>query len=118
MQYPTNVRIIRTMCSGRVAPKFIEHAFARGAAAVLVSGCHLGDCHYINANYQTQKRVEKLWKKMERLGLDKDRLQLAWFTAAEGEKFASKIKEMQETVNRVTRDEIKRSKAMVKRTAG
>jgi len=118
MQYPTNVRIIRTMCSGRVAPKFVEHAFAKGAAAVLVSGCHLGDCHYINANYQTQKRTEKLWKKMERLGLDKNRLQLAWFTAAEGEKFASKIKEMQSIVNSVTRDEIEKSKAMAKRTAG
>ena len=117
MQYPTNVRIIRTMCSGRVAPKFIEHAFVRGAAAVLVSGCHLGDCHYINANYQTQKRTEKLWKKMERLGLDKDRLQLAWISAAEGEKFASKIREMQSVVSSVTRDEIENSKAMVKRTA-
>jgi len=116
MQYPTNVRIIRTMCSGRVAPKFVEHAFARGAAAVLVSGCHLGDCHYINANYQTQRRIEKLWKKMERLGLDKNRLQLAWVSAAEGEKFASKIKEIQSIVNSVTPVEIEKSKAMTRRT--
>jgi len=70
MQYPTNVRIIRTMCSGRVAPKFVERAFARGAAAVLVAGCHIGDCHYINANVQTQKRVERLWIKMEKLVLN------------------------------------------------
>ena len=118
MQYPTNVRIIRTMCSGRVAPKFVEHAFARGAAAVLVSGCHLGDCHYINANYQTLKRVEKLWKKMERLGLDKNRLQLIWVTAAEGEKFASKIKEMQNIVNSVHKEEIEKSKTMITKKAG
>jgi len=113
MQYPANVRIIRTMCSGRVAPKFVERTFARGTAAVLVSGCHLGDCHYINANYQTKRRVEKLWKKMERLGLTKDRLQLAWFTAAEGEKFASKIKEMQEIVKSVSKEEIEKSKALL-----
>jgi len=118
MQYPTNVRIIRTMCSGRVTPKFVEHAFARGAAAVLVSGCHLGDCHYINANYQTLKRVEKLWKKMERLGLDKNRLQLIWVTAAEGERFASKIKEMQNIVNSVTKEEIEKSKTMITKKAG
>jgi len=118
MQYPTNVRIIRTMCSGRVAPKFVEHAFARGAAAVLVSGCHLGDCHYINANYQTLKRVEKLWKKMERLGLDKNRLQLIWVTAAEGEKFASKTKEMQNIVNSVHKEEIEKSKTMITKKAG
>ncbi len=118
MQYPTNVRIIRTMCSGRVAPKFVQHAFARGAAAVLVSGCHLGDCHYINANYQTLKRVEKLWKKMERLGLDKNRLQLVWVTAAEGEKFASKIKEMQDIVKSVSKEEIEKSKTMIAKKAG
>ena len=109
MQYPTSVRIIRTMCSGRVSTKFVEHAFARGAAAVLVAGCHLNDCHYINANYQTKKRVERLWKKMERLGLDKNRLHLAWISAAEGQKFASKIREMQEIVNKVTKEEIEKT---------
>jgi len=118
MQYPPNVRVIRTMCSGRVAPKFVERAFARGAAAVLVSGCHIGDCHYINTNIQTQKRVERLWKKMERLGLNKDRLQLAWISAAEGEKFASKIREMQNVVGKVTKEEIEKSKAMTKEKAG
>ena len=115
MQYPTNVRIIRTMCSGRVAPKFVEHAFGRGAAAVLVAGCHLGDCHYINANHQTKRRVEKLWKKLDRLGLNKDRLQLAWVTAAEGEKFASKMKEMHNIVNSVTREEIETTKTLLKK---
>jgi len=106
MQYPPHVRIIRTMCSGRVSPKFVERAFARGAAAVLVAGCHLGDCHYINANYQTQKRVERLQKKMEQNGLNKDRLQLLWASAAEGEKFATKIREMQAIVESVTSKEI------------
>ncbi|UCC58634.1 MAG: hydrogenase iron-sulfur subunit [Candidatus Bathyarchaeum sp.] len=109
MQYPPSVRIIRTMCSGRVSTKFVERAFSRGAAAVLVAGCHLNDCHYINANYQTKKRVEKLWKKMERLGLDKNRLQLAWISAAEGAKFASKIKEMQRIVEGATKEEIEKT---------
>jgi heterodisulfide reductase subunit A len=77
-----------------------------GAAAVLVAGCHLNDCHYINANYQTKKRVERYWRKMERLGLDKSRLQLAWISAAEGEKFASKIKEMKQILDRIDKDEI------------
>ena len=109
MQYPPSVRIIRTMCSGRISPKFVERAFVRGAAAVLVAGCHLNDCHYIDANYQTKKRVEKLWKKMERLGLDKNRLQLAWISAAEGERFASKIKEMQRIVEGDNKEEIEKT---------
>ena len=109
MQYPAHARIIRTMCSGRVSIKFIERAFARGAAAVLVSGCHIGDCHYINANYQTQKRVERTWKKMEQNGLNKERLQLLWASAAEGEKFATKIREMQSIIENVKPEEIEKT---------
>jgi heterodisulfide reductase subunit A len=118
MQYPANVRIIRTMCSGRVAPKFVERAFARGAAAVLVAGCHPGDCHYINANYHTQRRVERLWKKMEQNGLNKERLQLLWASAAEGERFASKIYEMQKIVESITPEEIELAKKVFAKAGG
>jgi heterodisulfide reductase subunit A len=118
MQYPPNVRIIRTMCSGRVAPKFVEHAFARGASAVLVAGCHPGDCHYINANYQTQKRVERLWKKMDQQGVNKERLQLLWASAAEGERFASKIREMQAIIEKTTPEEINNAKKAFEKALG
>jgi heterodisulfide reductase subunit A len=106
MQYPPNVRIIRTMCSGRVAEKFVLRAFEMGAAAVLVSGCHIGDCHYIDANHHTKRRVEKLQSLLEKNGIDKNRLQLAWVSAAEGEKFARKIKDLERIVASVTKTEI------------
>jgi heterodisulfide reductase subunit A len=109
MQYPPNVRVIRTMCSGRVAEKFVLRAFENGAAAVLVSGCHIGDCHYIDANHHTKKRVEKLWSLLEKNGIDKNRLQLAWVSAAEGEKFATKIKEMDKIASAVTKEEIEKT---------
>jgi heterodisulfide reductase subunit A len=118
MQYPPNVRIIRTMCSGRVSPRMVERAFARGAGAVLVAGCHLGDCHYISANYQTQKRVEQLWKKMETSGLSKERLQLLWASAAEGERVASKVHEMKPIVDKVSREEIEKSKKVFEKSLG
>jgi heterodisulfide reductase subunit A2 len=107
IQYATEIRIVRTMCSGRVDPRFIEHAFSRGIAAVMVSGCHIGDCHYINANHQTEKRVQKLWKKMTKLGVDKDRLRLAWVSAAEGMKFAREVEAVKEIVGRLTDEEIR-----------
>ena len=112
-QYPPPVRIIRTMCSGRVSPDFIEYAFRRGAAAVLVSGCHIGDCHYINANHQTEKRVKKVWKKMERLGLDQNRLQLAWISAAEGNLLAGKMQEMNGIIEAVTAEEIQKTRELL-----
>jgi len=114
MQYAADVRIVRTMCSGRIAPKFIRRAFAKGAAVVLVSGCHLGDCHYINANHQTKKRVEKMWAELERKGVRKERLQLDWFTAAEGQKFADRINEICGVATTVTAEEIQKAIAAYK----
>jgi heterodisulfide reductase subunit A2 len=107
MQYPPNIRVIRTMCSGRVSEKFILRAFERGAPVVLVSGCHFGDCHYIDANYQTQKRINALWKKMKNWGIRENRLQLEWISAAEGEKFSRKMQEMVDLMETVTPDEVK-----------
>jgi heterodisulfide reductase subunit A len=106
LQYPTNVRLIRTMCSGRVDEKFVIHAFKKGAPLVLVSGCHFADCHYINAVTWTQKRVEKLWNKLERLGIRPERLQLEWISAAEGQKFARVMRELEEMRKKVTPEEV------------
>ncbi len=97
-QYPPSSRIIRTMCSGRISEKFVLRSFERGAGAVLISGCHLGDCHYLTANYETAKRVPRWKKKLETRGYDPNRLDLAWFTAAEGKLFAAKMKEMHDRI--------------------
>ncbi len=106
LQYPANIRIIRTMCSGRVDEKFIWHAFEREAPVVLVSGCHIGDCHYIDANRWTQKRVEKIRKKMEKRGIRPERLQLEWISAAEGIRFAKVMEKMEELRRSVSEEEI------------
>ncbi|QTA79150.1 Methyl viologen-reducing hydrogenase, subunit delta [Desulfonema limicola] len=106
LQYPANVRLIRTMCSGRVDEKFIWHAFEKGAPVVLVSGCHIGDCHYIDANHWTVKRVEKVRKKMEKLGIRPERLQLEWISAAEGVRFAKVMIDMEALRKSVSAQEI------------
>ncbi len=106
LQYPPTSRLIRTMCSGRVDSKFIMHAFRNGAPVVLLSGCHFADCHYINAVTWTQKRVEKLWDKLEKLGIRPERLQLEWISAAEGQKFAVVMKAVEELRQKVTPEEI------------
>ncbi len=106
LQYPPNVRLIRTMCSGRVDEDFIWHGFARGAPVVLVSGCHIGDCHYIDANHWTVKRVEKVRKKMAKLGIRPERLQLEWISAAEGVLFAGVMQRMEKLRRGVTAEEI------------
>ncbi len=106
LQYPSNVRLIRTMCSGRVDEKFIWEGFRLGAPVILVSGCHIGDCHYINANHWTEKRIQKVRKKMEKLGIRSERLQLEWISAAEGIRFAQVMNHMETLRKSVTNAEI------------
>ena len=113
LNYPPNVRLIRTMCSGRVDEKFVWRAFEAGAPAVLVSGCHFGDCHYIDANHWTKRRVEKIWKKMEKWGIRKDRLRLEWISAAEGVRFSQVMSEMEALRKTVTKEEIKETKRIL-----
>jgi heterodisulfide reductase subunit A len=106
LQYPANVRLIRTMCSGRVDEDFVLYAFRQGAPLVLISGCHFSDCHYINAVTWTQQRVEKLWDKLEKTGVRPERLQLEWISAAEGVKFARVMKELEALRQKVTPEEV------------
>ena len=106
LQYPASVRLIRTMCSGRVDQAFIWHAFRKGAPLVLVSGCHFTDCHYIDAVTWTQRRIEKIWSKMEKLGIRPERLQLEWISAAEGQKFARVMQELDSMLRQVTPKEV------------
>lgn len=106
IQMPANARLIRTMCSGRVDGKFVLEAFRLGAPIVMVSGCHFADCHYMDANRWTQKRVEKLWDKLEKLGIRPERLQLEWIAASEAVKFAKVIRELEEMRKKVTKEEI------------
>ena len=106
LQYPTTSRLIRTMCSGRVDEKFVLHAFRLGAPMVLVSGCHFADCHYINAVHWTQKRMDRLWNKLDKLKIRPDRLRLEWISAAEGQKFAKVMRELEDSVRSVTMEEM------------
>ena len=109
LQYPDTCRIIRTMCSGRVDEDFVLESFRLGAPIVLVSGCHFADCKYINANRWAQKRVEKLWDKLEKLGIRPERLQLEWIAASEAAKFAKVITELEQMRKSVTKEEIKKT---------
>jgi len=98
IKYPPNVNIIRVLCSGRVSPELILRTFREGADGVLVGGCHLGDCHFINGNHRTAKRIPILKKILEYAGIEPQRLRLEWISASEGERFAEVVKGFTETI--------------------
>ena len=114
IEYPPNARLIRTMCSGRVSPDFVWYAFRKGAPVVLVSGCHYADCHYISANRQAVRRVDALWDGLEKRGVRPERLQLDWVSAAEGQKWAKVMRELDELWVGVTAEEMEQTRQALK----
>jgi coenzyme F420-reducing hydrogenase delta subunit len=97
-QYPPNIRVIRTMCSGRVDPAFIIEGLQNGFDAVVVFGCHIGDCHYIDGNHYAVKRMKALEELLDLAGIGSARTALRWVSAAEGQIFADTVKELTEVV--------------------
>ena len=91
---PANVRMVRMMCTGMVDPKYIIKALLEGADAVLVSGCHPGDCHYINGNLKARRRMKLLKEILPKFGFDERRLKMTWIGASEGIDFAETIRKM------------------------
>jgi F420-non-reducing hydrogenase iron-sulfur subunit len=98
IKYPPNVRLIRLMCSGRLDPTFVLRAFAGGADGVLVTGCHPGECHYLEQNYKTLRRVRLLQRTLRAFEIEPERLRLVWASAAEGVRLAREIESMVEAV--------------------
>src|SRR5712692_7427870 len=97
-KYAPNARIIRVMCSGRIDPQFVLDAFAKGADGVLIGGCHPGDCHYIEGNYKTLRRVRLLKRMLKDMGIEEQRFRLEWISASEGDKVKAAINGMVEQV--------------------
>ena len=98
IQYSPNIRVIRVMCSGRVNPLFILKALSIGADGVLILGCHPGDCHYIEGNYKTLRRIPLLKKMLKQLGIEEERVRLEWVSASEGAKFAEVANNFTQTI--------------------
>jgi len=94
IEYPTNIRVIRVMCSGRVDPVFVLTAFREGADGVMVTGCHPGDCHYVKGNIMMERRFRFIKMALQHAEIEPDRFRIEWISASEGEKFATLIKSM------------------------
>lgn len=97
-KYPPNIRLVRLMCSGRLDPTFVIKAFSEGADGVMITGCHPGECHYLEQNYKALRRYLLLKRTLVAMGIEADRLHLAWASAAEGLQLAKEITNMVERV--------------------
>ena len=101
MKYSPNVRVIRTMCSGRVDPQLVLWAFRHGADGVLIGGCHPGDCHYQEGNHKALRRTMLLQKMLPQFGIESERLRLEWISASEGERLRDVVNEFTDQLRRL-----------------
>ena len=110
-QYPPNVRVIRTMCTGRLDPAFVLKALSLGADGVLVSGCHIGDCHYLAGNFKARRRVALIRKLLEEYGYDRERLRMTFVSASEGALWAEVVQDMVNTIKKLGPNPLKQAGA-------
>ena len=107
IKYPSNMRVVRVMCSGRVSPELVLRTFREGADGVIVLGCHIGDCHYAEGNHRTAKRIPMLRNLLSYAGIHPDRLRLDWASAAEGPILAEIVIEFTERIRELGKLETK-----------
>jgi F420-non-reducing hydrogenase iron-sulfur subunit len=98
LQYPPNMRIVRVMCSGMVHPNLVIDALTKGADGVIICGCHIGDCHYLEGNLKAESRKDAIDLLLEDFGLEPERFRLEWVSASEGPRFAEVMRDMTEAV--------------------
>jgi F420-non-reducing hydrogenase iron-sulfur subunit len=101
LQYPPNVRIIRTPCTGRLEVDYFMKAFENGADGVLVAGCEEGSCHFKEGNLLAKRRVNYTRNLLSEAGLEAERLRMVNVSAASAQKFAEIVRDMVETVQKL-----------------
>lgn len=101
MKYPHNLRIIRVMCSGMVHPELVVESLSQGAEGVMIMGCHLGECHYIDGNQKALSRSDMIIELLEDFGYEKERFSIFWLSSAEPERFVQAVTDMTQRVRQL-----------------
>ncbi len=115
LKYPATTRVVRIMCSGRLDPQFILTAFSEGADAILIGGCHPGDCHYATGNYKCLRRFHLLQKYLKQMNIEPERLRLEWISASEGKRLAEVVAEMSNTILKLGPNKVKEQVANIEK---
>jgi coenzyme F420-reducing hydrogenase delta subunit len=110
LNYPTNIRIIRVPCTGKVDVIHILRAFEKGADGVCVVGCMEGDCHFKTGNFRARKRVEQAQQLLDAIGVGGTRVKMYNLSSGEGPLFAKYAEEIVETVKALGPNPVKRYK--------
>lgn len=105
--YPSNVKIIKVPCSGKVGTIHILRALQKGADGVFVAGCLEGDCHFKDGNIKASKRVQQAKKILEEVGIGGDRVEMMTMSAGMGKEFAQKAEDFTDKIKAIGPNPVK-----------
>ncbi|MFH0974972.1 MAG: hydrogenase iron-sulfur subunit [Spirochaetota bacterium] len=114
LQYPANIRIIRTPCTGKLEVEYFMRAFEKGADGVLIAGCEEGSCHFIEGNLMAKRRVNYSRGLLEEAGFEKERIRMINLSAAMGNRFAEQVRDMVESIRELGPSPLNRSEKLNK----
>lgn len=113
MQRPANLRVMRVMCSGRVEPVMVVEALKRGADGILIGACHIGDCHYVNGNHKTVRRIPLISKYIQQYGFDPNRVWLRHISASEGAELTEIVHEYVKILKKIGPNSYKKKNTLI-----
>ncbi len=116
LQYPSNVRVLRLPCTGKIEVNYLLAAFERGADGVIVAGCLEGGCHFLEGNLRARKRVERAKELLEEIGLEPQRLEMYNLSSAEGTRFAEIVTEMDQRLQELGPSPLRPDPASIEKT--
>jgi coenzyme F420-reducing hydrogenase delta subunit len=112
-QYPPNIHIVRLPCTGKVDVNMLLQAFVDDADAVMVAGCEVGSCHFLEGNVRAKKRVENAKVKLEEVGINPEKLEMFHIAASEGPLFAQTSREFTGKIKDILQKEAEKGKTEV-----
>ena len=108
LQYPSNIRIIRTPCTGRLEVDYFLKAFENGVDGIIVAGCEEGGCHFKEGNIIAKRRVSYTRELLAESGLEMERLRMVNVSAANAPLFNKVVHDMVDTVRKLGPAKLKR----------
>ncbi|MFP3868386.1 MAG: hydrogenase iron-sulfur subunit [Desulfobacteraceae bacterium] len=101
LQYPPEVRIVKLPCTGKVDTIHLLKTMQAGADAILVGGCEVGDCHFLEGNLRARERVEYAKALLEEAGIEGERVEMYHIGASDAPQWVARVKEMVSRVRRL-----------------
>jgi F420-non-reducing hydrogenase iron-sulfur subunit len=110
MNYPTNVKIIRLPCTGKVDALYLLKALEEGMDGVYVAGCEEGDCHFLKGNIRAKKRVGYVKSILKDVGINPGRVEMYNMSAADGPRFVDIARKFTERIRALGPSPVKTGK--------